>query len=167
MSKISRLYILIILCGGCVLNRQPIVQDTQSQLEIREYQTREYETQDVNMLMKTVLNVLQDDRFIVKNAVTDVGLITAEKEIPVLYQRGDSIQDVKYSPDSWNATKVEECSVNISSFGKSTKVRVNFSSKLINKKKGEMRVNKGDDLKYYHEFFAKVDKGVFLQKQKL
>jgi len=158
---------LSISCCGCVLFPQPTIDNTQSQLEIREYQTREYETNDSKLVMKAVLNALQDDRFIVKNAVPDVGLVTAEKEIPVLYRRGDSPQDLEFSPDRWNATKVEECSVNITEYGQLTKVRVNFLTKLINKRKGIIRTKGADDLKQYQEFFAKIDKGIFLQKENL
>ncbi|BCB95759.1 hypothetical protein JZK55_06810 [Dissulfurispira thermophila] len=37
-----------------------------TQLQIREFQTRIYDTNDVKMVMKAMLNVLQDDGFIVK-----------------------------------------------------------------------------------------------------
>lgn len=55
----------------------------QTQLQIREFQTRTYETKDTKMVMKAMLNVLQDDGFIVKNANVDLGLITATKELDV------------------------------------------------------------------------------------
>jgi len=52
-----------------------------TQTQIREFQTRYYDTNDVKLVMKSVLNVLQDDGFIVKNAVPELGLLTANKEI--------------------------------------------------------------------------------------
>jgi hypothetical protein len=54
-----------------------------SQLQIRELQTRSYDTRNTKMVMKTMLNVLQDDGFIVKEANTELGLLTATKEIDV------------------------------------------------------------------------------------
>src|SRR3989304_1429242 len=54
-----------------------------SQLQIRELQTRMYDTSDTKMVMKTMLNVLQDDGFIVTEANTELGFLTASKDISV------------------------------------------------------------------------------------
>jgi hypothetical protein len=40
----------------------------QTQLQTREFQTREFDTNDVKLILKAMLNVLQDDGFVVKNA---------------------------------------------------------------------------------------------------
>lgn len=55
-----------LLLAGCAIQQPAPPQKTQ--LEIREFQTRSYETKDIKMVMKSLLNVLQDDGFIVKNA---------------------------------------------------------------------------------------------------
>ena len=70
---------MLLVSVGCV---PPAPQKTQ--LQIREFQTRSYDTKDTRMVMKALLNVLQDDSFIVKNANVDLGLITASlvKGIP-------------------------------------------------------------------------------------
>ena len=60
-----------------------------------------------------------------------------------------------------------ESSVNVSEFGSQTKVRVNFQTKMMNNKGEVMDVRQIDDAKYYREFFGKVDKGIFIQKEKL
>jgi hypothetical protein len=54
-----------------------------TQLEIREIQTRSYDTPDTKMVMKAVLNVLQDEGYNIKNAETELGLLTASKEIDI------------------------------------------------------------------------------------
>ena len=38
---------------------------------------------DVKMVMKAMLNILQDDGFIVKNAVLNMGLLSAEKSVDI------------------------------------------------------------------------------------
>ena len=79
------LFILALTCTlvyGCA-SATGVTEVPKTQLEIREYQTREYDTKDVKMVMKSLLNVLQDDGFIVKNASVDLGLISATKEINV------------------------------------------------------------------------------------
>src|SRR5210317_827536 len=54
-----------------------------TQLQIRQIQTRTYEIAESELVMKAMLNVLQDDGFIVKTAVPELGLLTATKEIDI------------------------------------------------------------------------------------
>lgn len=139
-----------------------------TQLQMREFQTRSYETTDTKMVMKAILNVLQDDSYIVKNAQLDLGLLAAEKSVDV-----ESASEAFWSKfwAGYNATykkaSVVECTANISEYGKQTRVRINFQAKTLDNKGGIVDVKQIDDEKYYQEFFAKVDKGVFIQKEKL
>jgi len=116
------------------------------------------------MVMKAVLNVLQDDGFIIKNANENLGLIAATKETenpdtPALLWLRTELR--------WDKTFVFECSANVSEFGHQTKVRVNFEERTINNRGEVSHVKQVDDAKYYRDFFAKVDKGIFIQKEKL
>ena len=78
MFRRSFLFIvaLALVAGGCASNAKP----PKTQLETRELQTRTFDTKDEKLVMKAMLNVLQDDGYVVKNAVTDLGLITATHE---------------------------------------------------------------------------------------
>ena len=60
-------------------NKEP----EKSQLEIREIQTRTYDTSDSKMVLKTMLNVLQDDGFIITEGNVELGLLSATKELDV------------------------------------------------------------------------------------
>ena len=168
-----------------------------SQLDIRQSQTREYETKDSKMVVKAVLNVLQDEGFIVKNAVVELGLLTATKEESVQPLPGSSSgwegplasviiggsmamvgrlgggfsfgrgpgYDSRREPSSKHA--IIEASANVSEFGKVTRVRVNFARKTVDNLGGTLEVVQIEDPKFYQEFFSKVDKGVFIQREKL
>ena len=50
-----------------------------TQLQVREYQTRYFEVNDKNIIMKAIVNTLLDDGYIIKNVNNDLGIITAEK----------------------------------------------------------------------------------------
>ena len=175
--------ILIFGLSSCI---QPLIRPKQTQLQIRQFQTREYESTNTKMIMKAVLNVLQDEGFIVKNAVVDLGLITATKEYEAdsgnnsfsssifLGGFGSRIGSNGFGFDSGMLNQpqgrrhtVIESSVNISEFGKTTRVRINFEKKLIDGREGVLEVSQIEDGLYYQDFFSKVDKGVFLQKEKL
>lgn len=177
-------------------NRQP-----QTQLQTRQYQTREYDTNDVKLIMKAVLNTLQDDGFVVKNAVVDLGLISAQKDIDLAGDNGGSNngggvgisgvgvgigtqrdasfwQELFLSFDAdrrrsrsaveqrTKTFKMIEATINVSDFGKQSRVRASFQAKYLDQRGNPLDVYAISDAKFYQDFFVKVDKGIFIQKQK-
>lgn len=167
-----RALVLILLTSALILTvgcapQQPIA-PPKTQLEIREFQTRSWPVRDTKMVMKAMLNVLQDDGFIVKNAVLDLGLLTATKEMDV-QNSNEVFWNRMFMGDRalWRKNSTVDASANITEAGQETRVRVNFSVKVFNNRGGVVEVKQIEDPYYYQEFFAKVDKGIFLQKEKL
>lgn len=170
---------IVCLISACtVVNRYQAPDPPKTQLQTRQVQTREFDTNNVKLIMKAVINVLQDDGFIVKNAQLDLGLLTAQKEIDLSQSRGNSNDfwseffkgiDRNRSRNNndltYNKIKIVESSVNISEFGKQTKVRANFQVKVLDNLGNPKEVYQVEDAKFYQDFFVKVDKGVFIQKQ--
>ena len=136
-----------------------------SQLEIREIQTRTYDTPDSKMVLKTMLNVLQDDGFIVTEGNADLGLLSATKELDV--QTEGAVFWGSFFNLAWDKNAIVEATANVSEFGKQTRVRVNFQQKVYDSAGGVSTVDQIADPKFYQEFFAKVDKGLFIQQEKL
>lgn len=164
------LFILALTCTlvyGCA-SATGVTEVPKTQLEIREYQTREYDTKDVKMVMKSLLNVLQDDGFIVKNASVDLGLISATKEINVENKTEAIILGLLGGQNaSWKKNSIIECSGNVSEHGNVTRVRINFQAKTLDNRGNVINVGQITEPIYYHDFFTKVDKGIFLGKQKV
>lgn len=170
---------IVSMISACtVVNRYQAPDPPKTQLQTRQVQTREFDTNNVKLIMKAVINVLQDDGFIVKNAQLDLGLLTAQKEIDLSQSRGNSNDfwseffkgiDRNRSRNNndltYNKIKIVESSVNISEFGKQTKVRANFQVKVLDNLGNPKEVYQVEDAKFYQDFFVKVDKGVFIQKQ--
>jgi len=144
------------------------VAPTKSQLEIREFQTRSYETNDIKMVMKALLNVLQDDGYIVKNVVTDLGFLVAERDVDI-ESGGEKFFAIFFAgaQGRWKKGAKTEVSANVSEYGKTTKVRVNFLVKTYDNRGAPLEIKKIEDAKFYQEFFTKVDKGIFIQKENL
>jgi hypothetical protein len=160
---------VVLFLQGCAA---PEVKPEQSQLQIREFQSRTFETKDTKMVLKAMLNVLQDDGFIVKNADADLGLLTATKEVDVTdtnakawSQFGSALSGKPGA--AYRKNSIIEASANISGYGSQTKVRINFQKKVFDNKGGVIEVAPIVESLYYQAFFAKVDKGVFLQKENL
>ena len=166
MKKIWIVSILLcMITFGCATTD---VNTQKSQLQIREFQTRAYDTNDTKMVMKAMLNVLQDDGYIVKNAVVDMGLLSAEKSVDI-QNRGEAflVQFFGGQNAVYKKASIIECSANVSEYGKECRVRVNFQVKIMDNKGGIMKIEQINDAKYYQDFFSKVDKGIFIQKEKI
>jgi len=160
------LLISIMLISGCATTGTP----PKTQLQIREFQTRTYETNDVKMVMKALLNVLQDDGFIVKNANVELGLLNATKEVDITNKWeafGAFIGATQGYQTSFAKNRIIEATANVSEFGTQCRVRINFQIKDMDNKGGVRAVGQIEGEKYYQDFFSKVDKGIFLQKEKL
>jgi hypothetical protein len=183
--------VLLFVCviQACTVVNQPPPQQ-KTQLQVREFETREFDTNDSRLILKAVLNVLQDDGFVVKNAVPDLGLLTATKEIQLSGSQSRSTNS-RNDADTWgdifeaifrsgsnnqrnrqqrtettyNKFKQVEVSVNVTELGKRCRVRANFLAKVLDNLGNPVEVYNVDDPKFYQDFFVKVDKGVFLQKQ--
>lgn len=143
----------------------------QTQLEKRQVQTKTFDSTDKAMIMKAMLNVLQDDGFIVNNANPLLGFISGSKEFDVNDKTIDIEKDFGTSRSSlaWKGVRVAviEATANVTEYGKEIKVRINFKRKLLNVYGNAQVIDEISDGKYYQDFFAKVDKAIFLQKQKI
>ena len=135
-----------------------------TQVELRHFQTRTYPTDDARLVMKAMINVLQDVGFIVKNADAGLGVITAEKWSDVQHTR-KAIKRAKKKGAPLPASAVVECTANVSEFGKECRVRLSFQRKLMSASGAVMQARVVDDAAFYQQFFAKIDKGIFLQQQ--
>jgi ribosomal protein S8 len=166
MKKIGvlSLILIIFISGFATTGTTP----PRTQLQIREFQTRSYETTDVKMVMKALLNVLQDEGFIVKHASVDLGLLNATKEVDV-ENKGEAVLLILLvgADARWKKNSIIECTGNVSEFGNQVRVRVNFQMKVLDNKGNVIKVGQIEDSKYYQDFFSRVDKGIFLQKEKL
>lgn len=154
---------LLITAIGCATSAPQ-----RTQMEIREFQTRTYATGDVKMVLKAMLNVLQDDGFIVKNANTELGLLHAAKEINVQDGGEAFFSALLFGANArWKKNSTIEATANVSEFGTECRVRVNFQVKVLDNVGNVMDVRQIEDPNYYQTFFSKVDKGIFIQTEKL
>ncbi len=77
--NLSRLTLIgVFLLSGCATT-PPDVTGSGTQLETRQIQTREYDTLDKSMTMRSVIATLQDLGFTIDQADADLGTITATR----------------------------------------------------------------------------------------
>lgn len=154
-----------VLLTGCI---RPQQEEPVTQLQIREIQTRDFEIKDSKLVMKSMMNVLQDEGFIIKNAVADLGLLSAEKNIDVENKTQAFFATlIAHENARWSKQQILEASANVSEFGSKTRVRINFQTKTLDNYGCPKDVVTLNEPLYYQDFFDKVGKGIFLQEQEI
>jgi len=149
-------------CGGSMKKPQ------KTQLEIRQLQTRDFDTSDTTIVLKAMMNVLQDDGYMIKQASTELGFFSATKEVNSENKGEKFWQYVWWGPmGTWTETTVIDCTANVSPYGEKTRVRVSFQVKRMNNKGACEEVHTIDEAEFYQDFFSKVDKGIFIEKEQI
>lgn len=139
-------------------------------LQVREVQTRTFEDSDTKSVMKAMINVLQDEGYIIKTAVLDLGLLTAEKNVEIENEdKGKGLLRMFRSKEVGRTKhSVLEVSANVSDYGEdTTKARLNFQKKNYNINGCIVDADQITDDIHYQVFFAKVSKGIFFQSENL
>lgn len=152
-----------LLLSSC---QQPNIKMTQ--LQVRQMQTRTYDVKDPRRALKAVLNVLQDEAFIPKQASLDLGYIHATKEVDVT--DGNEAFWAKFWKGKnarWRKNAVVDCVVNVTEIADGMRLRVNFQVKMLNNRGEVEKVQAILDPYVYQQFLQKVDKGVFYENQGL
>lgn len=166
---ISMAACITFLFGSSITVNAAVQQKTQ--LEKRQCQTRTFDGIDKATIMKAMLNVLQDEGFIVNNANPLLGFISGTKEFDIRDKTINIEKEfgVKKNSLMFQGVRVAsiEATANVSEYGKEIKVRINFKRKLLNVYGNAQNIDEIIDESFYQDFFAKVDKAIFIQKQKI
>jgi hypothetical protein len=178
--------LLLLTAAACAAGCATAVTPPKTQLEVREFQTRTFDTPDTKLVMKAMLNVLQDDGYVVKNAVVEIGLITAAKEVDlapgrsgpgggifggiggtVIFGGGGGVIVGPQEAPTYSKSEVRDFTGNVSEFGQQTKVRVSFQRKVLDNRGDVVEVEPIDDAAFYQDFFSRMDKSLYLQRERL
>ncbi len=167
MKKYSR-SLSIAACLFLTSCAQHVNEKPMTQLQVREMQSREFDTKDTKLVMKTMMNVLQDEGYVIKNAVLDLGLLSAEKTLDI-ERSGDAARATFFGGQHarWEKQMTFEASANISEFGDKTRIRMNFQVKILDNLGNLTSTQIVSDPFEYQTFFDKVSKGIFIQKENI
>ena len=122
-----------VLISGCASSSQKqILATDQSQVALRSIQSRAFDTTDKKLMMRSVINTLQDLDFLLQDSSLDLGTVTGQK---------------------FNGTNVVKISVIVKERNeKQLSVRAN----------AQFGLNAVEDPKIYQDFFAALEKSIFL-----
>ncbi|MCC6221440.1 MAG: hypothetical protein IT291_09400 [Deltaproteobacteria bacterium] len=173
MKRVKLSLLLCFLVLGTVSACTPLhPKPERTQLEIRQMQTREYESVQggLRQVMKALINTLQDAGFIIQSADKELGFITAQKETDIEDKWNSFFAHLgatQGQPARYTKNSILECSVNVTEFGSNIRVRANFQNKVQDNFGATVLVQQLDNPLFYQEFFSKVDKGIFIERQGL
>lgn len=127
-------------------------------LEPSDFQTQVYETEDLKTVMKAILNVLDEEGYLVKNATLELGFITATKEVPL-----EKVEAALFG--SWEKTGMIEATINVNQQGKACRVRTDFQAKKLDNRGSVVEAKPITQERFYRDFFRKVEKGIALKEK--
>ncbi len=162
-------FLTLFFCTGCSKKQENSSEELAKQTEIsheelRKVQTRVYDTPEYNPVMKSILNTLQDEGFIVRNVAFDLGFLTATKETDVERHSQSFWDEFRRNPDApFTKQKILEATVSVNNIGNQIRVKINFQEKSIDNRGALMKLSQVSDPKVYSEFYAKIDQNLFVQ----
>jgi CheY-like chemotaxis protein len=163
--------VFLLLLPGCATKQPPPLEMTQ--LQVRQLQTRTLDVDDSKIVMKVIIHVLQDEGFIIEHANTELGIIHAIRETKIQKEENTvellpPIFDIIFGKTEPGTGRViVDCTANVIEYGNQCRVRLNFQKKVIDEYNDVIEVKIIDEHQFYQMFFNKIDKGIFLKKEKL
>lgn len=124
------------LCVGLIgcgtASRSQLLETDESQVALRSFQTRAFDTLDKKKMMRTIISVLQDLEFVLQDANFSLGTISGEKFLKN------------------NVLKI------------SVTVRQRGENQLLVRANAQFGVKAVEDPLPYQDFFNALEKGIFL-----
>jgi len=130
---ISLILGISLIAAGCAsTSQQQILATEQSQVALRSIQTRAFDTTDKKLMMRSVINTLQDLDFLIQDSSLDLGTVTGQKF------SGVTVVKMSVIVKERNAKQL------------SVRANAQFGLKAV------------EDPKIYQDFFNALEKSIFL-----
>ena len=167
---------LALLLGACASRPDAAGLRVASPLELRQAQSRSFETADSRLVLKAALNVLQDQGYVIRHADAELGLVTAVMEWRSR-QANQGLRVLKWAaalptygaslllPTGKTEFSSIEANVNVTPEGTRTRVRMSLVSKVTDASGAVRSVAPVDDPIAYQRLLAGLDRAVFLEKE--
>ena len=168
-----KLYVVILLSifiASCGTIPKDALKLTQKNLELRQIQQKEYSDVKERQALIASANVLQDIGFIIKESEADLGLLVAEKDRDATDGGQIVLAILVAALGGGNAAIDRNQKIRVSLITRIRKnnsilVRVSFQRIVWNTNNHISKMEYIKDKQIYQDFFAKLDKSIFLAKQ--
>ena len=139
-TNLKMLILGVLLVQGCVAPQpsQDLLAPTEAQTKLRSFQTRTFDVADRKVAMRGVIAALQDLGFIIERANEPLGLVTAARFA---------------EPDNVSVVEV------------TVTVRLQTGGRMMVRANAIFNHTPIDDPKVYQNFFATLDRSLFIDKE--
>jgi hypothetical protein len=137
--KIACAIALLLLLSGCYSNSGSVLDshNDKTQLQVRSYQSRAFDTTNKNKTLRTVIATLQDLDFVIDKADDTLGTVSATK-----------------------FTHNRQLKMTVS-------VRPRGNKQLVVRANAQYGIRAVEDPKAYQDFFSSLSKAMFLEAQEV
>lgn len=164
MKKFLCLLIGLFIFSGAAYakkDKEPLSQKLTA-TELMAIQTKSYNNVDTYVIMKAILNVLQDNYYFVEDADYKLGFIRANREFDTRDKYINIKEEFGCSKKMAGIKRLSvaktEANINITPNEDNINiVRINIRKKVMNMYDIEIRVNDVTDKELYNQFFAALD----------
>ncbi len=170
---------LALLLGACATTSESVLPGPpQAALELRQAQSRSFETTDTHLVLKAALNALQDEGYVIRHADAELGLVSAVMEWRSR-QTNQGLRLIKWIaavptygaslllPTGKTEFSALEASLNVTREEAGTRVRISLVSRVTDKNGAVQSVRPVADPLAYRKLLARLDKAVFLEREGL
>ena len=126
-----------IFIAGCATSKEQVLKADQSQVQLRSIQTRAFDTNEKEKMMRTIISTLQDLDFVIDRADLELGSITASK---------------------FTANTLLKMTVT---------VRPRGEKQLLVRANAQYGIKAVEDPEPYQDFFTALEKAIFLTAQQV
>ncbi|MFQ5958645.1 MAG: hypothetical protein ACE5LF_04680 [Alphaproteobacteria bacterium] len=161
---------LPLLAGGCATKiPDDALKLTEESLELRQLQTRRFDTGDEGMLLSAIAAVLQDLGFTLDESEPDIGVVVASKDRDAV-EAGQvalaifvALLGSSMPIDKHQKMRASVVTWPLGDESRETAVRVTFQRLVWNDRGVLWKRQTLDDPQAYQEFFARLSKAIFLE----
>jgi len=172
----KKILIIVLLLGSLFSCIAPMKHKTQ--LEIRVMETRDYDAKNIKVVLKALMNVYQDEQYMLVEAVSDLGVINAVRTRrvgPLPYEpfaifvkkhEEKKEKGKKKEIELYRLIEIVSSSAHVTKFGKKFRVRVNFNIKNLDQFSNIYNLEKVEREEQFHKnFFNALDKSIYLENE--
>lgn len=151
-------FFFLFLCASCARHQEdPLI----AQMQMRNMQTRTFVGETPKRVSKEVIAVLQDEGFMIKNISSDLGLITAERNINIeKFSSKFWAYIFSGKQASWKKHSLIEMTTNVIEEEGKTKIRVNYLIRIFDNLGHVIDIKQVDHEEPYIDFFTKIQNGL-------
>jgi hypothetical protein len=157
--KLGMLLVLLVSIyspQNCFSENASLVQE-----QLKNVQIKSFRAEDKKIVFKSIISILQEDGFMIDKMYSDLGMITAFKELDIEQLSSVFIGISCWgNKASWEKQKIIMATIDLREQDEQLRVRVNFRFKILNNHGQLVTIEQVTNPRFYQEFYDKLDEEV-------